>query len=214
MKYRFLRGIMRTLCAVILGHNLHVQGRSNVPLNGGLLIVGNHFGAIDPPLAGAVIDREDVFFMAKAESFNSPFANWIFRGYHAFPVIRGSADRAALKHSLQLLKTGNAVVLYPEGTRGPHLREPYGGAGFLALRAGVPILPIAVWGTEQVLPKGSKLPRRVPVHVRIGRPFELPKTDGRSLSHRDAADFMMNRIAELLPESYRGAYAQTVTAAV
>jgi 1-acyl-sn-glycerol-3-phosphate acyltransferase len=212
MTYRFLRGIMKTLCAAILFGRIHVEGREHVPERGGLLVVGNHVGMIDPPLAGALIKRDDVYFMAKSEHFAGAFKNWLFRGYHAFPVIRGTADRRALSHSLDLLGAGNVLVLYPEGTRDRALRKAHAGAGFIAQRAGVPILPMAVWGTEQVLRKGSKIPRRAHVYVRFGRPFTLP-TGTRRGDNDGATEFMMRKIAELLPVDYRGVYADQATVA-
>jgi 1-acyl-sn-glycerol-3-phosphate acyltransferase len=200
-----LRGIMRMLCGVILMGRLHVEGEAHIPKSGGVLIVGNHVGTIDPPLAGAVIRRSDVYFMAKSEHFSTRLKRWLFNGYHAFPVVRGTADRSALRHSLDLLGRGRILVLYPEGTRGPALRKAHAGAGFLAQRGGVPVVPMAVWGTEDVLPKGSTLPRRAHVHVRFGEPFTLPERL-RNGDHDHATDYMMAKIAELLPQRYRGIY--------
>ena len=213
MTYRFLRGIMKALCVAILFGRIHVEGEDLLPRSGGLLIVGNHVGTIDPPLAGAVIKRNDVYFMAKSEHFSTKFKNWLFNGYHAFPVVRGTADRSALRHSLDLLGSGKVLVLYPEGSRGPALRKAHAGAGFLAQHANAPIVPMAVWGTEQVLPKGSKLPHRVHVHVRFRAPFDLPADIARG-NHDGATDYMMAKIAGLLPPGYRGIYADSDAATV
>jgi len=212
MTYRFLRGVMKTLCAAILFGRIHVEGCEFIPESGGLLVVGNHVGMIDPPLAGAIIKRHDVYFMAKSEHFSGKFKNWVFYGYHAFPVVRGTADRKALSHSLDLLNAGNVLVLYPEGTRGPALRKAQAGAGFIAQHGGVPILPMAVWGTERVLKKGAKIPHRAHVYVRFGPPFTLPNSIRRG-DHDGATEFMMRKIAELLPTSYRGVYNDQATVA-
>jgi 1-acyl-sn-glycerol-3-phosphate acyltransferase len=93
--------------------------------------------------------------------------------------------------------------MYPEGTRSEDLRlhPPEAGAGFLARQARVPILPVATWGGENVLPPGSKFPHPAHAHIVFGKPFTLPKT---KLSNQEAADYMMSKVAELLPDNYRG----------
>lgn len=204
--YPILRQVMRTLVAVILGRRLHVTGLDNVPRRGGVLIVGNHVGAIDPPLTGTLIPRLDVHYMAKAESFASPAVRWLFRGFQAFPVVRGSADRTALRYTLGLLTDGHVVLVYPEGSRSPdgRLRAPQAGVGFLARHAHVPVIPVAVWGTERALPRGSRRPRRVDVHVRYGAPVALPRGGGGSRADNAAvAAAIMDAVAAMLPEPYR-----------
>ena len=213
MKYVFLRGVMRMLCRIILFRRVHIEGQEHIPSSGGVLVVGNHVGAIDPPLAGAVIDRTDVYFMAKSEHFSTPFKRWICTGYHAFAVNRGTADRRALKHSLDLLEAGKMLVLYPEGTRGPALRKPQGGAGFIAAKSSAVILPVAVWGTEKVLSKGETLPHRAHVYVKFGPAFVMPESLRQSRDHGQQADYLMAKIAELLPLEYRGIYQARVTVA-
>jgi 1-acyl-sn-glycerol-3-phosphate acyltransferase len=210
MLYRLLRRVMRLLVAIVLGDQMHVEGTENIPGSGPLLIVGNHVATIDPPLLGACVRRTDVHFMAKSEHFSRSATRWLFYGYHAFPVVRGTADRPALRHALRLLDDGAAVVVYPEGRRSwdGRLRRPHAGAGFLARRAGVPVLPVAVWGTEKVLTRGSHWPHRAAVHVRFGAPFVIPARDERGvrIGNQHAADLMMQRVAELLPPRYRGIF--------
>jgi 1-acyl-sn-glycerol-3-phosphate acyltransferase len=207
--YRVLRGIMRVLVATILRRRrVHVLGLDNVPRTGGALLVGNHVGTIDPPLTGALIPRLDVHYMAKSESFTNPWVSWLFRGFNAFPVVRGSADRAALRHTLRLLADGHIVLVYPEGSRSPdgHLRDPQPGVGFLARHGGVPVIPVAVWGTEKVLPRGSRRIHPTDVHVRYGPPVRLPAADGGSRAgNREVAAAIMAAIATMLPPEYRPA---------
>jgi 1-acyl-sn-glycerol-3-phosphate acyltransferase len=206
--YRLLRGVMRVLVAVILPGRVHVEGLRNVPKKGGALLVGNHVGTIDPPLTGSLIDRLDVHYMAKSEAFADARVRWIFRGFNAFPVVRGSADRIALRYTLGLLRDGHIVLVYPEGSRSPdgHLREPQAGVGFLARHGGVPVIPVAVWGTEKVLPTGSRRIHRGHVHVRYGPPVVLPgagvaaRTDNRAV-----AAAIMDAVSAMLPPEYRAA---------
>jgi len=207
--YRALTAVMRLLTKIVVGDLLVVEGRENIPRGGGLLVVGNHIATIDPPLVGSLIPRTDVYFMAKSEHFSHRSTRWVFSGYHAFPVLRGTADRRALGHALKLLDSGSAVVVYPEGSRSwdGRLRRPHAGAGFLARHAAVPIMPVAVWGTEHIMARGRNWPRRARVHVRFGQPFELPAASrGGRASNQKAADAMMQRVADLLPPRYRGVF--------
>ena len=208
MSYSFLTRLARLLTRIILGPKFHLQGRDNVPPSGPLLIVSNHVGAIDPVIIGGWTPRT-VWFMAKAELFKGSFA-WLMRAYHAFPVIRHSADRTALRRAFDLLKQGSAVVLFPEGHRSEDARllraEP--GAGFIARRSGAPLLPIAIVGSQNVLGRHQGIPRRADVAMTFGELFQLPERnrDGSQMDHQQTADYLMTKIAQLLPLENQGAY--------
>jgi 1-acyl-sn-glycerol-3-phosphate acyltransferase len=211
MMYAFLRGVMRFLTnTVLVGGLFHVEGTENVPREGALIVAPNHFATLDPPLVPAFMPRGDTWSMAKSEYFAKPFNRWLFTQYHAFPVVRHTADRAALGRSFKLLKDGHALVIYPEGTRvdAGVLAEPEPGAGFIAQKSGAPVLPVALTGTQQVMPKGTIVPRRLPVTVRYGKPFVLrqKRPDGTRVTHKEASDAIMVAIAELLPPEKRGRY--------
>jgi 1-acyl-sn-glycerol-3-phosphate acyltransferase len=187
-----------------------VEGAENVPRHGALIICPNHTGTIDPPLVPAFLPRTDTWSMAKSEYFRKPLLRFLFSSYHAFPVVRHTADRAALRRSLQLLKEGHALVIYPEGTRidSGVLAAPEPGAGFIAQQCACPVVPVALSGTRECLPKGAIWPRRVPVTVTFGKPFVVQqrRPDGSRVSHEDAADAIMLAIAEMLPLGRRGVY--------
>jgi 1-acyl-sn-glycerol-3-phosphate acyltransferase len=172
-------------------------------------MVSNHVGAVDPAIIGAWTPRA-VWFMAKAELFKGRWA-WLMRGYHAFPVVRHSPDRTALRRAFGLLRDGSAVVLFPEGHRSENarLRRAEPGAGFVARRSGAPLVPIAITGTENVLGRHGKLPRRAEVAMTFGEPFKLPERngDGSPMDHQQSADYLMTKIARLLPLEYQGEYA-------
>ena len=144
--------------------------------------------------------------MAKSEPFAKARVRWLFRGFNAFPVVRGSADRAALRHTLDLLRDGHVVLVYPEGSRSPdgHLREPQAGVGFLARHGGVPVIPVAVWGTENVLPLGTTRIHRADVHVRYGNAGCAPHRRGHPRGdNRAVAAAIMDAISAMLPPRYR-----------
>jgi 1-acyl-sn-glycerol-3-phosphate acyltransferase len=144
--------------------------------------------------------------MAKIEWFRNPFLGFVARQFLCFPVVRHTADRGALRHTLVLLERGAAVCIYPEGTRAEDARihEVEAGVGFVARRSAVPILPVAVWGTEKVLPaKGVHWPKAADCHLIYGEPFHLPRAD---MENQEAANYMMTKVAALLPPPYRGVF--------
>ena len=209
MSYSFLTRLARLLTRIILGSKFHLRGAASLPASGPVLIVSNHVGAVDPALIGAWTPRP-VWFMAKAELFAGAFG-WLMRGYHAFPVVRHSPDRTALRRAFDLLKQGSAVVLFPEGHRSETARllraEP--GAGFVARRSGAPVVPIAITGTQYVLGRHAIIPRRAEVAMTFGEPFQLPERnrDGSQMDHQQSADYLMAKIAQLLPLENQGEYA-------
>jgi 1-acyl-sn-glycerol-3-phosphate acyltransferase len=210
MTYAALRWLMRTMTRTYLIGLFHAVGVENVPAKGPMIICPSHSGTLDPPMVPAFTPRNDTWSMAKSEYFKGGITEFFFRSYHAFPVVRHSADRNALKRSFDLLKAGNALIIYPEGTRVESgvLANPEPGAGFIAQKAGCPVLPVGLTGTRECLPKGARWPRRVPVNMSFGRPFTVAskRPDGSRVSHQEAADAIMVEIAELLPEQQRGAF--------
>lgn len=210
MTYAFMRWLMRTMTRTYLFGLFKVVGAENVPRTGPVIICPNHSATLDPPMVPAFVPRDDTWSMAKSEYFKGGLVAWIFRLYHAFPVVRHSADRTALRRSFDLLKAGHVLIIYPEGTRVESgvLAKPEPGAGFIAQKAGCPVVPVGLTGTRECLPKGAHWPRRVPVSITFGRPFRVftRRADGTKVTREEAADAIMLAIAELLPEYQRGAY--------
>ena len=208
--YAFLRGLMRLMTVTYLFGLFKVVGADNVPRTGPLIICPNHSATLDPPMVPAFLPRGDTWSMAKSEYFKRPLSNFIFRAYQAFPVVRHTADRAALKWSFDLLKEGHALIIFPEGTRieSGLLGPPEPGAGFLAQKAGCPVLPVGLTGTRECLPKGARWPRRTRVSITFGKPFYVlsKRGDGTRVSHVEASEAIMLAIAELLPPEQRGLF--------
>jgi 1-acyl-sn-glycerol-3-phosphate acyltransferase len=210
MMYALLRWIMRTITRSYLFGLFRAIGTENVLRQGPLIICANHSGTIDPPLVPAFSPRSDTWSMAKSEYFKGRVTAFWFRQYQAFPVVRHSADRTALRTSFDLLKGGKALIIYPEGTRveSGTLATPEPGAGFIAQKAACPVVPVGLVGTRECLPKGALWPRRVPVSITFGKPFVVlqKRADGTKVSHQEASDAIMLQIAELLPPAQRGAF--------
>jgi 1-acyl-sn-glycerol-3-phosphate acyltransferase len=198
------RMIARALFSLLT--RLEVRGRENIPANGPLLVVANHLNLTDPPLLGVILGREAIF-MAKEELFRSPLTAYFVGNFGAFPVHRGKLDRKALRQAQQVLTDGRALIMFPEATRSKRaqLQPAYPGSALLAMRGGVPILPVGISGTERV--KGmSWIFRRPRITLNIGRPFRLPAGDFTRAALAENTNLIMERIAELLPPKYRGVY--------
>jgi len=202
---------MHTIVRVYLGRLFRLVGQEGVPRQGGLIVCSNHASTVDPPLLPAYVPRADSWSMSKSENFRNPVLASLYRRYHAFPVVRHSADRAAIRRSFQILRGGEVLIMYPEGYRVPEggmqVAEP--GAGFLARASGALVQAVALVGTRECFPRGARWPRRVPVEVRFGRRFRIRerRLDGRRVENQEAADAIMLAIAEELPPEMRGAYA-------
>ena len=196
--YWINRSIVRFLVARFL--RLTVEGREHIPRNGGLLIVSNHLSIADPPLL-ATISPRPVTFMGKRELFRNPILGRIFTSWGVFPVRRGEVDIGAVRMALGLLKSGAAIVLFPEGTRHREgLGEALPGVGYFAARSGCSVLPVGIVGTESI--RNFLDIRFGPtVTVRFGEPFVVPKS-----SAGGGADLIMRHIAALLPKARRGRY--------
>jgi 1-acyl-sn-glycerol-3-phosphate acyltransferase len=180
-----------------------VTGLEHFPRSGGVLLVSNHLSIADPAVLTAVSPRPLVF-MAKEELYRPLLARLILRWWGgSFPVRRGQNDVRAVRDALELIRSGDPVVVFPEGTRHPHgLGTAHPGVGYLATRAGCPVLPVALVGTERIRSLAD-LRRRPAFEVRIGEPLSLPS---RGLDAEQAVNAIMMRIAALLPPERRGAY--------
>jgi 1-acyl-sn-glycerol-3-phosphate acyltransferase len=183
--------------------NVKLQGRNNVPKKGPFIIALNHLSWTDVPLVPCYLSTR-VIYLAKEELFMGKLG-LLVRFLGAIPVKRGEADRQLLRASDDLLKRGKVLAIFPEGTRSKdlHLGQAHAGMGMIALRAGVPIIPVAVCGSENALKKFR--PR---VTISYGEPLIL-KPKGTKITKEDineATTTVMRRIADMLPLSYRGMY--------
>jgi len=148
---------------------LKVEGAERMPKEGGVIIASTHTATLDPVILGCAFPRP-LTFMAKEELFRFPPFAALIRTLGAFPVKRGEPDRRALRKAVSLLRQGRCLVIFPEGTRNPNwqLRPPELGVALLAAWAKVPVLPVAIFGSELLMPKGKFFPRPASLKVKVG----------------------------------------------
>lgn len=186
---------------------LEISGLENVPKEGPLMVICNHMSFLDPVLLSMAIPRH-ITWMAKAETWRNPILRLVLSLYGAFPVQRGEVDRQALGRALQVLRSGGVLGIAPEGTRSRvgRMARAKPGAARLALETDATILPVGITGTETAVRLWRKL-RRPFITMRVGKPFKLPAERPCTKEKQQMlADFMMYRIAELVPPQYRGVY--------
>jgi len=204
--YRFCRFLYRVYFR--LYHRGRIYGAKNLPVDGGLILAGNHISFLDPPFFGLSCERE-AFFMARDTLFRNPIAGAILRSWNCVPINRERGDIGAMRTVLRLLGEGKAVLMLPEGTRSRDgkLQDARAGIGMVVAHARVPILPMRIFGTERALPRGKSLPRPAQVTVVFGELFAYPlpadfekmRGDPLKALYLEIAREIMRRIAALEP---------------
>ncbi|WBC17506.1 lysophospholipid acyltransferase family protein [Micromonospora sp. WMMA1998] len=203
--------------ALRLAFRPHVEGLEHIPATGGAIFAGNHLSVADELLLGTVVPRH-LAFWAKSEYFNGTgvkggFSKFVLTGLGAIPVERagGRAALSAFDAAIPVLKAGDLVAVYPEGTRSPDGRLYRGrtGAARLAVAAGVPIIPVGVTGTDKAQPIGTRVPRpgRAKITIRFGKPLDFTGRPDDRTSLRAMTDEMMSEIQKLTGQEYVPRYA-------
>jgi glycerol-3-phosphate dehydrogenase (NAD(P)+) len=180
-----LRWILKP--SILLYFRLRRLGTEHIP-EGGVILASNHRSFLDPFAIGCSLGRP-IYFVAKQELFKNPLLGWILNCLGAFPVKRGASDDESVDTSLALLERGQAVVIFPEGTRirTGSLASPKRGVGRLALQSGKPVVPIAVTNSEHAR-RGWRI-RPVRVHLRFGPALTFPRVD-------DPSPFLAGEVTE------------------
>lgn len=175
-------------------YRFEVIGADKFPKEGGILLCSNHIDNLDPPVVGINAPRP-VNFMAKEELFHLPLLKSILPGVRAFPVKRGMSDRDALRRAIKLLKDGEVVGLFPEGTRSKdgQLGKGFSGAGFFALRGEANVVPCAIVGPYKPFKR---------LKVVYGNAIDMQPYRERKASAEEVTEVIMAHIAELL-EQYK-----------
>jgi 1-acyl-sn-glycerol-3-phosphate acyltransferase len=209
---------------VVAGPLLHllwrpqVTGMEHIPLTGGAILASNHLSIVDSIFLPLMLDRP-LTFAAKSEYFTGKTVSQRLTGAYLRATNQLSVDRASsraaqdmLDAALALLRSGRLFGIYPEGTRSPDGRLYRGrtGVGWLALTSGLPVIPVAMMGTDRILPPGRKVPRVHPVSIRIGKPltFEAYQGQGvRAKARRAVTDEVIQAIQDLSGQEYVPMYA-------
>jgi len=198
--FRFLgRGAVWLAFALFGG--IRVEGQEHVPQSKGVLITPNHISDSDA-LAMFLACPRPTWFMAKEELFSIPVLGSFIRFWRAFPVKRDTADRAAIRRAEEVLKSGDCLVVFPEGrlSETGSLQPIQPGVALIALRAGVPVVPVAIRGTNRVLPYGKLIPRwGGRVTVTFGDPIAFDDLKGPA-TQRGAVDRAAGRIAKSIAD--------------
>ncbi|MDQ3898871.1 MAG: 1-acyl-sn-glycerol-3-phosphate acyltransferase [Actinomycetota bacterium] len=198
--------IVRFLIWVVakLFWRLSFEGLENVPREGPFVLAPVHRSFIDFGLVSGVTRRR-MGYMGKESLWKSKLLGSFISMLGAYPVNRGAPDREALRRTLDLLDRGEPLVLFPEGTRrsGPVVEHLHEGAAFVASKAGVPLVPVGIGGSEQALPKGKKLPRPVRIHIVVGEPLLPPPiAEGARHPSRRAVKELTVQLQQLLQDLF------------
>lgn len=212
---RILRAIIRIIGFGFLA-KVQVDNVDNIPPEGATILMMSHISSIDPIVCMGAVTSRYVIPMTKIENTYNPFLGFMVKWWGAYTINRAEVDRKALQNSIELLKSGQLILIAPEGTRSPDgLKEPKDGLAFIATKANVTIVPTAL---SQAMDWKQRLGRfrRAKARVTFGRPFRL-KTDGRSRIPRDELQQMtreaMYQLAMTQPdESLRGMYSDVENA--
>lgn len=210
MAYRITMWILRFIFRLIA--HIEAAGMENVPSGGAYIAVANHIGRLDAAIVYLVLDRKDIIMMVAEKYRSSLLYRILVRAVNGIFVDRFNADLNAMREIMRRLKAGGVLVMAPEGTRSPDasLQEGKDGASYLAAKSGLPILPVGVTGTEdEVVMDSLRHFRRLRISGRVGKTFRLPplSVKDRETQLPQFTEEIMCQIAALLPESYRGIYA-------
>jgi len=199
-----VKGLTDVMCRV------HDAELAKVPWQGPLIMVSNHVNFIEVPAVYTHLLPRPVTGVARASSWDNAFKRMLFTLWGAIPIRRGEADIVAIRQVLAALEEGRIIAIAPEGTRSHDglLQTAHPGVTVLALQSGAPVMPVVFYGAEQLQTNLKRL-RRTDFHIVVGAPFRLDprgvRVDRRV--RRQMTDEIMYQMAALLPEPYRGVYA-------
>lgn len=207
MKRETLQKIVRFLLQILT--TTKFIGIENLPDHGGIIIAINHINYLDTPVLFANPRRPDITALVTTKYQKKPFIRWFTESAQGIWIDRDIADFTAIRKASKVLAEGRALGIAPEGTRSKNAQLQPGKPGtiMLAVKSGVPVVPVGITGTEDALKKIRRF-RKAKILVRFGKPIIIPefKQGERSSDLKYWTEELMKRIAELLPEHYRGVY--------
>lgn len=216
LRYRISRPILRAAFRGlfrILGR-VKIEGRENVPLGKPYVAAINHVSIFDPPFAAAFWP-EVLEIIGASDVFAKPGQGQLLRAYGVTPVHRGEYDRALLEWVTRVLRSGRSLLIAPEGGRShvTAMRRAMPGIGYMVEAAHVPVIPVGLVGTTDDFWQRARRGEKPNLEMRIGKPLVLPPIEAKGTARHEArqrnADLVMQHVAGLLPEEYRGVYAES-----
>lgn len=214
--FRFSRPVLKAIFRGIFHilANVKILGKENIPYGKPYIVATNHISIFDPPFAGAFWP-EQLEIIGASDVFDKPSQGWLLRLYGVIPVHRGDYDRLLLTKIIRIIKSGSPLLIAPEGGRShvPAMRRAKPGIAYIVEQTGVPVLPVGLIGTTEDFWQRAKRGKRPHLEMRIGKPVILPeitvKGTERHAARQNNADLVMSHLAGLLPEEYRGVYAES-----
>ena len=208
LSHRFVVSFFRNLTNLIC--RIHDQELQRIPTQGPLIIYTNHVNILEIPIIYTRLQPRKVHGMLLAERWKIPVMNWVFDVTETIPLHRGVADLPAIRTGLEALARGEMLIISPEGTRSHdgQLQPAHPGVVLLGLHSGALLVPVGYYGGENYTHNLRKL-KRTDFHLGVGKPFYL-NTHGEKVTkeiRQRIMDEMMYQLAMVLPEQYRGAYA-------
>jgi len=207
-----IKGVFR-LIFHILGR-VKVTGKENIPYRKPYVVAMNHISIFDPPLAGAFWP-EHLEIVGASDVFEKPGQGQVLKIYGVIPVHRGEYDRALMQRVISAINSGYPLLIAPEGGRShvTAMRPAQPGVAYIVEKTNVPVVPVGIVGTTDDFWQRAKRGERPQLEMRIGKPIDLPLLTEKGAARREArqrnADLVLQYVAGLLPENYRGVYADT-----
>ena len=216
LKFKLSRPILKTVIRGIfrmLGP-VKISGQENIPFGKPYIVAMNHVSIFDPPFAGAFWP-EQLEIIGASDVFEKPGQGQLLRAYGVIPVHRGDYDRSLFAKIVSVIEAGYPLLIAPEGGRShvTAMRRAKPGIAYIVEKTRVPVLPVGLVGTTEDYWKRGTRGERPLIEMRIGKPLDLPEITSKGAQKHEArqanADLVMNHLAGLLPEEYRGVYADT-----
>ena len=219
LRFGISRPILRTVFRGlfhILG-KVTITGRENVPHGGAYVVAINHVSLFDPPFAASFWPRA-LEIIGAADVFERPGQGQLVRLYGVTPVHRGEYDRELLEWAVRAVKSGQPLLIAPEGGRShvTAMRRAKPGIAYIVEETRVPVVPVGLAGTTDDFWQRARRGERPQLEMKIGKPFHLPAIEEKGAARREArqrnADLAMSHVAGLVPPEYRGVYAESAIA--
>jgi 1-acyl-sn-glycerol-3-phosphate acyltransferase len=216
LRFRISRPILKAVFRSIfrlLGRVL-ITGRENIPFGKRYVVAMNHVSIFDPPLIGAFWP-EQLEIIGASDVFEKPGQGQVLRAYGVIPVHRGDYDRSLFTKIISVIKAGFPLLIAPEGGRShvPAMRRAMPGIAYIVEQTRVPVVPVGIVGTTEDYWQRATRGQRPALEIRIGKPIILPEITTKGADKHEArqqnADLVMRYLAGLLPEEYRGVYAES-----